>query len=95
MACACEEKAVAGGYKYYAIGFYGECDGGKDEGVFDEYTSSARSLTELCFSNDFMDCIKEESGECTGAENTVYAYKLSQEEGSGGSGDINGGGLIV
>lgn len=86
LACACEAKAIEGGYKYYAIGYYGECDGGKDEDVFEAYASSPASLADVCLSNNYMDCIKEEPGECTGVSDTVYAYVVPHDEGSGGEG---------
>ena len=77
MACSCKEKAFKGGYKYFAIGNYGTCYGGKDTAAYDRMLRTKGDLADDCLSGNFYEeCSSDDSKECSGGVDSVFVYSF-------------------
>jgi len=90
LACECAEKAKEQGYKYFGIGFYGECFAGKNVGLAGVLAKTP--ISDLCIRGDYTACEKVEDGshECVGGANAEYIYTI-QEQAAQAEQRINGG----
>ncbi|XP_066910705.1 macrophage mannose receptor 1-like isoform X2 [Clytia hemisphaerica] len=77
MACSCKEKAFKGGYKYFAIGNYGTCYGGKDQAAYEQMLKASGDVTDDCLSGNFYEeCSGDNSKECSGGVDSVFVYSF-------------------
>ena len=78
MTCACFKKVLEGEYKVFALGYYGECWGSKDEGGLDGLLKSAKTSTSNdCLGHHFGECQNSnDNNHCVGQTNSVYVYSL-------------------
>lgn len=74
LACRCRAKAV-GHYKYFGIGFMGECVAGKDEKGL-EAMFKARSDGEGCINGLMETCKKGNHLECVGNMDFDFFYQI-------------------
>lgn len=73
LACRCREKAL-GKFKYFSLGFYGECWGANAE---DFRALHIPTSVGTCINGDMNNCgNKRGKHECTGIEDNEYIYKV-------------------
>ena len=76
LACRCRAKAV-GHYKYFGIGFFGECVAGENEASLKEMFSARESGdAEGCVDGNYETCDVKHEAECTGAEDFDFFYEI-------------------
>lgn len=74
LACRC--RAIATGhYKYFAIGFHGECVSGKNTLGLEKMFKDDAS-TDGCINGEMESCDSKSNNECTGAEDYDYFYEI-------------------
>ena len=77
MACSCKEKAFKGGYKYFAIGNYGTCYGGKDQAAYERMLKASGDVADDCLSGNFYEeCSADNTKECSGGVDSVFVYSF-------------------
>lgn len=87
LACRCHDAAKKQGLKYFAIRYYGECVGGKDEKGLENLLQNERSKE--CANTKFLQCDNHVDGsECAGKGNAEYIYQLTSNDEKT---DIDGG----
>jgi len=77
LACRCRAKAV-GQYKYFGIGFYGECVAGKDQKAMEKMFTARDEGKESqgCVNGKWGACIKSHKTECAGKEDFDFFYEI-------------------
>jgi len=80
LSCRCYTKAKAEGYKFFAIGFYGECFAGRDEQQYNTLTASTNRYSGDCVNGEYEICDTSTPYECTGMAHSEYVYLLNKEE---------------
>lgn len=80
LACECARKAEIEGYTHFAIGYYGECHGTKDDTAFFSYARNPSATSNKCIRNIRSKCHKslDESISCAGIWGTEYIYSMSE-----------------
>lgn len=78
MACICHEKASKEGYKYFAIGNYGTCYGGKDRSAYEKMLIDSRSqkASDCLTGNWYEECSEDDDMECSGGAESVFVYSF-------------------
>lgn len=78
IACRCRAIAV-GHYKYFAIGFHGECVSGNDdkglESIFESQTEG-KEQKEGCINGEWETCDKNHHAECAGVGDYDFFYEV-------------------
>ena len=88
LACRCSDVTKAINYKYFAIGFYGECWAGYDETLYNNLLGDFTQGAITCINGEYWSCENQGIDECTGGAHAEYVYKLiSDEEGCGEEGE--------
>lgn len=80
LACRCSKKA-RGYYKYFSIGFYGECWAGNNMQLFDSVVDSVEQRTTKCVTGSSLSpCNDADDKGCAGVAFTEYLYLLTGGE---------------
>lgn len=77
IACRCRELAKAGHYKYFAIGFHGECVSSENVAELDKMFEARKEVTNGCINGNWGTCDKGHEAECTGTEDFDFFYQVS------------------
>lgn len=75
IACRCLKIAV-GHYKYFAIGFNGECVAGKDHEELEEMFRIKKEDKSGCINGNWEACDKNHHAECTGNADYDFFYQV-------------------
>lgn len=76
LACLCYERALKGGYKYFAIGNYETCYGAKDVSAFDKILKDVNQKSVQCLSGQWFEECTTDHNECTGEAESIYVYEF-------------------
>jgi len=77
LACRCRAKAVEGKFKYFAIGFLGECVAGKDNTSLEEmFKVKGEKDAGGCVSGEWTQCDKNHEKECGGQADYDFFYEI-------------------
>jgi len=78
LACRCREKAHAKKFKYFALGFYGECYAGSNEEELEKVILNPREhASEDCVGGDEIEaCSRNHGHVCAGIEDNEYVYEV-------------------
>jgi len=77
LACRCRAKAAAQNYKYFAIGFFGECVAGKDTKVLEAmFKSVGDDHSAGCQNGQWGACDKNHHDECGGMADFDFFYEI-------------------
>jgi len=77
LACRCREKAV-GKYKYFSLGFYGECKAAENTQALEEKINDPgiHASTSCVSGQDFDTCDSKSQKECAGVEDNEFVYEV-------------------
>jgi len=75
LACRCGEKAK-GHYKYFALGFYGECVAGKDNAAIEKLLAENTKSDHGCVNGEYSKCDKTHEKECIGIADYDFIYEI-------------------
>eukprot|EP00794_Sanderia_malayensis_P005644 gene5644-6340_t len=75
LACRCNEDGRIHGYKYFYLGYFGECYGSID------YPSASRISSSGCITHSYVSCVDSSNLDCVGTANTQYVYEVGQDGG--------------
>ncbi|XP_066922200.1 uncharacterized protein [Clytia hemisphaerica] len=81
--CRCSDKAKKMGYKYFALGFYGECWAGKDMKEFVKVMNDFSQGSMKCINGNYWACDNMTTSPCTGGANTEYIYLVVGDDEEG------------
>merc|ERR1712072_28347 len=77
LACRCREKAVDQKYKYFAIGFFGECVAGRDTTALEAmFASVGNSHRAGCQNGKWGKCDHDHHEECGGMADYDFFYEI-------------------
>jgi len=75
LACECAKKAKEGDYAAFALGFYGECFGAKDQELYLNHIKD-QPPSSGCIGHDYNECNNDTAGECIGKAGAEYIYNF-------------------
>ena len=76
MACICHDKASKEGYKYFAIGNYGICYGGKDQVGYENMLKDHSQKASDCLTGNLYEECSDDDMECSGGAKSVFVYSF-------------------
>ena len=78
--CECARKAEVEGYTHFAIGYYGECHGTKNDTAFFSYARNPSATSNKCIQDIRSKCHKslDHTISCAGIWGTEYIYSMSE-----------------
>ncbi|XP_057298019.1 SCO-spondin-like isoform X2 [Hydractinia symbiolongicarpus] len=80
LACRCYEAAKKKGFTYFAIRYYGECHGGKDDEALSRLLKTGHGKSNNCVNVNFVTCTNHGEGtECAGGANAEYMYSVESK----------------
>jgi len=77
LACRCHTKAKDDGYRFFSLGFYGECFAGKDDQKYANLLNSTDKYADNCVNGNSEICDDRSQYECVGKANAEYIYYLN------------------
>ncbi|XP_057292942.1 uncharacterized protein LOC130621632 [Hydractinia symbiolongicarpus] len=77
LACRCSEKVRKYHYRFFAIGFYGECFAGHDSSMFEQMLKTGLLASQDCVDGEYAPCDQFSPMECSGKGHSEYIYKLN------------------
>ena len=69
FACRCNQHAVANGFDYFSLRYYGECYGANAVSVHKAYS---------CLSQNYESCTDSSEAECVGVDLFDYIYEVGE-----------------
>lgn len=80
LACRCSAVTKAIKYKYFAIGFYGECWAGYDSKLFKSAIWDHTQGSIKCINGNYWACAPFDNEECAGGANEEFVYQLESDD---------------
>lgn len=71
------QAAIEKNYEVFALGFYGECHGGKSASQFE--ASAGKGGANDCIGADYKKCNRDSEGECAGVAYSEFVFGLTQQ----------------
>lgn len=75
LTCACSEIAESSGYEIFAVGYYGECFGGKDLSKFNPGSNTAND----CINGQYQKCSMLDESDCSGVEWSEFVFGFPED----------------
>ena len=71
------------GYKYFGLGFYGECFAGKDTSIFNQVMQDFNQGAMSCINGNYWACESSSVKPCIGGNDVEYIYMVVSDDEEG------------